>query len=111
MQGVQAQFKSTSPACAVYAASITRRAIGTKSFMAKKFWILFLVCSLFGRRSKELPAASTAAAATIVPESPRSQPSFEAERAQYAEDYALLTAERAKQQASTYNCFAGPRTC
>ncbi len=63
---------------------------------------LFLVCSLFGRRSKELPAASTAAAAPIVPESPRSQPSFEAERAQYAEDIASLTAEKAKQQASTH---------
>ncbi len=33
-------------------------------------------------------------------ESPRSQPSFEAERAQLAEDVYILTAEKAKQQVS-----------
>ena len=60
--------------------------------------MLNLACSLFGRRSKDTSAASAAAA---VPESPRSQLSFEAERAQHAEDIAALTSEKAKQQA----CF------
>ena len=62
--------------------------------------MLFLACSLFSRRSKNLDAASTpaAAAAPIPAESPRSQPSFEAERSQHGEDIAMLTAERAKQQ-------------
>ena len=68
---------------------------------------VLLECSLFGRRSRDLGAASTVAAAPIVPESPRSQPSFEAERAQYAEDLASLAAEKAKQQASTCNFFWG----
>ncbi len=60
----------------------------------------FLACSLFSRRSKNLDAASTpaATAAPIRAESLRSQPSFEAERAQHGEDIAMLTAERAKQQ-------------
>jgi len=60
----------------------------------------FLACSLFSRRSKNLDAASTpaATAAPIQAESLRSQPSFEAERAQHGEDIAMLTAERAKQQ-------------
>ena len=62
--------------------------------------MLFLACSLFSRKSKNLDAASTpaAAAAPIQAESLRSQPSFEAERAQHAEDITMLTAERAKQQ-------------
>lgn len=64
--------------------------------------MLNLACSLFGRRSKDTSAASAAAA---VPESPRSQPSFEAERAQDAEVIATLTSQKAKQQA----CFpTGP---
>ena len=67
-----------------------------------------LACSLFGRRSKDAAAASTVAAPPAVPESPRSLPSFEAERAQYAEDVASLTAERAKQQASMRKSFCGP---
>ena len=64
--------------------------------------------SLFGRRSKDAAAASTVAAPPVVPESPRSLPSFEAEPAQYAEDVAMLTAEKAKQQASICKSFCGP---
>ena len=58
-------------------------------------------CSLFGRRKSDAASASIAVA-PVVPASPRSQPSFEAERAQYADDIASLTAEKAKQQASAY---------
>ena len=74
--------------------------------MAKTPWAqaIFPTCSLFGRRKSDAAAASIAAA-PVVPESPRSQPSFEAERAQYAEDVGSLTSEKAKQQASacTFN--------
>ena len=61
-----------------------------------------MACSLFGRRSKDAAAASTAAAAAapIRADSLRSQPSFDADRSQHADEIGKLTVEKAKQQAS-----------
>ena len=59
------------------------------------------LCSFFTRKSsKDISKGGTSAAPPPQAESPRSQPSFEAERAQLAEDVYILTAEKAKQQVS-----------
>ena len=59
------------------------------------------LCSFFTRKgSKDVSKGGAPAAPAPQAESPRSQPSFEAERAQLAEDVYILTAEKAKQQVS-----------